>query len=86
MTNEVGQKAGNRGAAAARAVRNFSNAGCPPSPPFAMGYYTTYYTFGLPTFVLVVIGLYILLTGEFWNGRRMEHLVTPFSVALRRQW
>lgn len=27
--------------------------------------YTSYYTFGLPTFVVVVIGLYALFTGAF---------------------
>lgn len=29
-----------------------------------MGYYTTYYAFGLPTFLVVVIALYLLFTGS----------------------
>jgi len=28
-----------------------------------MGYYTSYYTYGLPTFVVIVIALYLLFTG-----------------------
>jgi hypothetical protein len=39
-----------------------------------MGYYTTYYAFGLPSFLVVVIALYLLFTGtpihhpERWSG------------------
>jgi hypothetical protein len=29
-----------------------------------MGYYSTYYTYGLPTFLIVVIALYLLFTGN----------------------
>ncbi|KLO20305.1 hypothetical protein SCHPADRAFT_897618 [Schizopora paradoxa] len=48
-----------------------------------MGYYTTYYTFGLPTFVLVVIGLYILLTGngEAFNVGRFLEEASPYAWA-----
>lgn len=28
-----------------------------------MGYYTTYYAYGLPSFLVVVIALYLLFTG-----------------------
>ena len=28
-----------------------------------MGYYTTYYTFGLPSFLVITIALYLLFTG-----------------------
>lgn len=30
-----------------------------------MGYYTTYYSYGLPTFLIIVIALYLLFTGNF---------------------
>ena len=32
----------------------------------SMGYYATYYTFGLPTFVVIVVALYLLFTG-IWD-------------------
>lgn len=80
--DEVGQKAGSRGAAA-RAVRNnlVRNFSSRPSPPLAMGYYSTYYGLGLPTFTIVVIGLYILLTGELWNCQRTSLVMTRSRVA-----
>lgn len=28
-----------------------------------MGYYTTYYAFGLPSFLVIIIALYLLFTG-----------------------
>ena len=32
--------------------------------PGTMGVLTSYYTYGFPTFVAIVIGLYLLFTGE----------------------
>ena len=44
-----------------------------------MGYYTTYYTYGLPTFLIIVIALYLLFTGisTLVGGRRSDlwHIV-----------
>jgi len=30
-----------------------------------MGYYTKYYTLGLPSFLIVIIALYLLFTGMY---------------------
>jgi len=48
-----------------------------------MGYYSTYYALGLPTFILVVIGLYILLTGngEAFNIGRFLEESSPYAWA-----
>lgn len=35
-----------------------------------MGYYRSYYTYGLPTFLIIVIALYLLFTGKYYFGRR----------------
>ena len=32
------------------------------NPP-NMGFYTSYYTYGLPTFIVIVVALYLLFTG-----------------------
>ena len=36
-----------------------------PHPQVAMGFYSTYYSFGLLTFIVVVVALYLLFTGAF---------------------
>lgn len=39
-----------------------------------MGYYSTYYSYGLPTFLIIVIALYLLFTGNstLVRGRRSD--------------
>lgn len=32
-----------------------------------MGYYTTYYAFGLPSFLVIIIALYLLFTGVLFT-------------------
>jgi hypothetical protein len=37
----------------------------PSLPHSIMGYYGSYYSYGLPTFFIVVIALYLLFTGAY---------------------
>jgi len=48
-----------------------------------MGYYTTYYAFGLPSFLVVVIALYLLFTGsgEAFNVGRFLEETNPYAWA-----
>lgn len=41
-----------------------------------MGYLKKYYTFGVPSFVVIIIALYLLFTGEHFNVPANTHLVT----------
>lgn len=43
------------------------------TPQTDMGYYTSYYSYGLPTFIIIVIALYLLFTGMYplWLGARV---------------
>jgi V-type H+-transporting ATPase proteolipid subunit len=42
-----------------------------------MGYYRSYYTYGLPTFLVIVIALYLLFTGAY----PPENVATPGTDA-----
>jgi len=46
-----------------------------------MGYYGSYYTYGLPTFVVIVIALYLLFTGsgEAFNVGRFLEETSPYA-------
>ncbi|KAF8070806.1 hypothetical protein FPV67DRAFT_1043897 [Lyophyllum atratum] len=48
-----------------------------------MGYYTSYYTYGLPTFIVIVIALYLLFTGsgEAFNVGRFLEETSPYAWA-----
>jgi len=48
-----------------------------------MGYYRSYYTYGLPTFLVIVIALYLLFTdsGEAFNVGRFLEESSPFAWA-----
>jgi len=48
-----------------------------------MGYYSTYYTFGLPSFLFIVIALYLLFTGsgEAFNVGRFLEETSPYAFA-----
>ncbi|KAF8893521.1 ATP synthase subunit C-domain-containing protein [Infundibulicybe gibba] len=48
-----------------------------------MGYYTYYYTYGLPTFVVIIIALYLLFTGsgEAFNVGRFLEESSPYVWA-----
>ena len=39
-----------------------------------MGYYSTYYSYGLPTFLVIIIALYLLFTGTFSNIENPQFL------------
>jgi len=48
-----------------------------------MGYYSSYYTYGLPTFIIIVIALYLLFTGsgEAFNVGRFLEETNPYVWA-----
>ncbi|PPQ84589.1 hypothetical protein CVT25_015792 [Psilocybe cyanescens] len=48
-----------------------------------MGYYSSYYSYGLPTFVIIVIALYLLFTGsgEAFNVGRFLEESSPYAWA-----
>jgi len=48
-----------------------------------MGYYTTYYAFGLPSFLVIIIALYLLFTGsgEAFNVGKFLEESSPFVWA-----
>ncbi|KAG6866409.1 H(+)-transporting V0 sector ATPase subunit c'' [Blastosporella zonata] len=48
-----------------------------------MGYYSSYYSYGLPTFLIIVIALYILFTGsgEAFNVGRFLEETSPYAWA-----
>ncbi|KAF9462469.1 ATP synthase subunit C-domain-containing protein [Collybia nuda] len=48
-----------------------------------MGYYTSYYSYGLPTFIIIVIALYLLFTGsgEAFNVGRFLEESSPYAWA-----
>jgi len=48
-----------------------------------MGYYQSYYAYGLPTFLIIVIALYLLFTGsgEAFNVGRFLEESSPFAWA-----
>ncbi|GLB37814.1 putative proteolipid subunit [Lyophyllum shimeji] len=48
-----------------------------------MGYYTKYYSYGLPTFIIIVVALYLLFTGsgESFNVGRYLEEVNPYVWA-----
>ncbi|KAF5380514.1 hypothetical protein D9615_004746 [Tricholomella constricta] len=48
-----------------------------------MGYYTSYYSYGLPTFLIIVIALYLLFTdsGEAFNVGRFLEETSPYAWA-----
>lgn len=39
-----------------------------------MGYYSTYYSYGLPTFLVIFIALYLLFTGTCSNTKNPQFL------------
>jgi hypothetical protein len=53
----------------------------PSSFPATMGYYSTYYSFGLPSFIVLVIALYVLFTGLLFLSlsRPISERVIPGS-------
>ncbi|KAG6920146.1 H(+)-transporting V0 sector ATPase subunit c'' [Tephrocybe rancida] len=48
-----------------------------------MGYYSSYYSYGLPTFLIIVIALYLLFTGsgEAFNVGRFLEETSPYAWA-----
>ena len=46
-----------------------------------MGYYTTYYSIGLPSFLIVVIALYLLFTGWFLSNSNRSAITDPIVAA-----
>ncbi|RDB25511.1 putative V-type proton ATPase proteolipid subunit [Hypsizygus marmoreus] len=48
-----------------------------------MGYYTSYYSYGLPSFLVVVLALYLLFTGsgEAFNIGRFLEETSPYAFA-----
>jgi len=48
-----------------------------------MGYYSTYYAFGLPSFLITIIALYLLFTdsGEAFNVGRFLEETSPYAWA-----
>lgn len=50
-----------------------------------MGYYTTYYTFGLPTFLVLVIALYLLFTGRLEYGVYGVVIGLPYAAQTRER-
>ncbi|TCD65611.1 H(+)-transporting V0 sector ATPase subunit c'' [Steccherinum ochraceum] len=48
-----------------------------------MGFYTSFYTYGLPTFIVLVIALYLLLSGsgEAFNVGRFLEETSPYVFA-----
>jgi hypothetical protein len=49
-----------------------------------MGYYTTYYAFGLPSFLVVVIALYLLFTGMINPTEVGPELSDSLQVRVKR--
>jgi V-type H+-transporting ATPase 21kDa proteolipid subunit len=43
-----------------------------------MGYYKSYYSYGLPTFLIIVIALYLLFTGT-WNLLTNYNALTTYG-------
>lgn len=44
-------------------------------------YYTTYYSIGFPSFLIVIIALYLLFTGSFLPSSSRNTITDPIDVA-----
>lgn len=45
-----------------------------------MGYYTTYYAFGFPSFLVTIIALYLLFTGPFLPSSSRNTITDPIGT------
>jgi len=50
-----------------------------------MGYYKSYYTYGLPTFLIIIIALYLLFTGKYHFQHRGARALTNDAQTRERR-